>query len=108
VVKLVSVVSALVAVGAGVYMLTLQTAAQGTTIFEAMAHGIGAYFIAKGLFIGGSLWRQDEGTNRSGCSSISPLSNMSGRARALHARTIPGCRPHRTVSGPAPGCTTCT
>ena len=64
--KLASIVSALVAIGAGLYMLTLTTAAAGTTIFEAMAHGIGAYFIGKGIFMGGSLWRQDEATGRLG------------------------------------------
>jgi hypothetical protein len=58
--KLAAVVSALVAIGAGIYMLTLQTQAQGTTIFEAIAHGIGAYFVAKGLFMGFSLLKQDD------------------------------------------------
>jgi hypothetical protein len=64
--KLASIVSALVAIGAGLYMLTLQTTGEGTTIFEAMAHGIGAYFIGKGIFMGATLWRQDDGTNRLG------------------------------------------
>jgi hypothetical protein len=64
--KLVSIVSMLIAIGAGLYMLTLESAAEGTTIFEAMAHGIGAYFVGKGLFMGASLWQQESGTNRLG------------------------------------------
>jgi hypothetical protein len=65
-VKLAAIVSALVALGAGLYLVTLQSQAPGTTIFEAMAHGIGAYFIAKALFIGSSLWQQDDATSRLG------------------------------------------
>lgn len=64
--KLASIVSALVAIGAGLYMITLQTQAQGTTILEAIAHGIGAYFIGKGIFMGASLWKQNDGTDRLG------------------------------------------
>lgn len=48
----VGILGAVVCIGAGAYLLTIQSAAEGTTIFEAIAHGMGAYFIGKGLFVG--------------------------------------------------------
>jgi hypothetical protein len=36
----------------------------GTSWFEILAHGIGIYFIGKGVFIGASLWTQAETNER--------------------------------------------
>lgn len=40
-----------VCAAAGVYMLTIESASADPTVFEAMAHGIGVYFIGKGVFV---------------------------------------------------------
>jgi hypothetical protein len=49
----VSSIAGLVAVGAGIYLLSRQSAS-GDTWLEVLAHGIGVYFIAQGLFMIGS------------------------------------------------------
>jgi hypothetical protein len=49
----VSSIAGLVAVGAGIYLLTRQSAS-GDTWLEVLAHGAGVYFIARGLFMIGS------------------------------------------------------
>ncbi|HEU0192902.1 MAG TPA: hypothetical protein VFQ71_01810 [Gaiellales bacterium] len=49
--------AALVAIGAGLYLLTSESAAQQTTVFDALMHGIGAYCIARGLWMISSLTR---------------------------------------------------
>ena len=62
--KLASVVAALLAIGAGIYMLSYST--QANSIFNVITHGIGIYFLGKGLYMGVSLWRQGEATDRLG------------------------------------------
>jgi hypothetical protein len=49
----VSSFAGLVAVGAGIYLLSRQNAS-GDTWLEVLAHGVGVYFIARGLFMIGS------------------------------------------------------
>jgi hypothetical protein len=49
----VSSIAGLVAVGAGIYLLSRQSAS-GDTWLEVVAHGVGIYFIARGLFMIGS------------------------------------------------------
>ena len=50
---LVSLVAGLTAVGAGAYLLALQSES-GPTWLEVIAHGSGAFFIACGLYMFGS------------------------------------------------------
>jgi hypothetical protein len=57
--RLLDVLATLAAIGAGLYLLSIQSVA-GNTVFEAMAHGIGVYFIAKGFFIARSTHLQAE------------------------------------------------
>ena len=47
----VGAVAALVSVGAGIYLLTSESASAQTTVFDALMHGIGAYLIARGLWM---------------------------------------------------------
>ena len=53
------VLAALICVGAGVYMLLTKTEAQNS-VFDVFLHGIGAYFIGKGIFIGVITQNQSE------------------------------------------------
>lgn len=62
--KLAGVIVSLLAIGAGIYMLSYSTATN--SIFNVLTHGIGVYFIGKGLFMGMSLWKQDEAADRLG------------------------------------------
>lgn len=50
-------IAALIAVGAGVYLLLTDTVASDSYI-AVIGHGMGAYFVAKGIFIGRSLHLQ--------------------------------------------------
>ena len=43
--------AALVSIGAGLYLLTSGSASEETTVFDALIYGIGAYFIARGLWM---------------------------------------------------------
>jgi hypothetical protein len=54
--RLAGIASAAFCVGAGVYMLSIHAAAPNS-ILESIAHGIGLYFIGKGIFIGAMLWK---------------------------------------------------
>ena len=47
--------ASLTSVGAGVHLLTIR-AANESSILESMAHGIGAYFIAKAFVLGPGLY----------------------------------------------------
>lgn len=51
--RLIDAVAALVAIGAGIYLLSQVStdASVGRSWFEVIAHGMGAYFIAKGIFM---------------------------------------------------------
>lgn len=54
--KLAAVLASLGCFGAGLYLLSIESASADPTVFEAMAQGIGIYFIAKGFFVGPALW----------------------------------------------------
>ena len=49
----------MIAIGAGVYLLTTQSA-ESNSIFNPFLHGIGAYFVAKGLYMARSNYLADE------------------------------------------------
>lgn len=49
------VIAALVSIGAGLYLLGSESASQEATVFDALMHGIGAYCIARGLWMIASL-----------------------------------------------------
>ena len=49
--QLFGAVAALVSIGAGIYLLMSQSAAVEQTVFDSMMHGIGAYFVARGLWM---------------------------------------------------------
>jgi len=50
-----AVLAGVVCIGAGVYLLLLQPAVKESLI-GAIAHGLGAYFVGKGIFAGATLW----------------------------------------------------
>lgn len=47
----VGLLSVLVMIGAGIYLLMSESASAQFTVFDALMHGIGAYFIARGLWV---------------------------------------------------------
>lgn len=51
--RLLDIVSALVCVGAGLYLLQFNSGggATGTSWFQVIGHGMGIYFIGKGIFV---------------------------------------------------------
>jgi len=49
-------VASLGCIAAGAYLLQTQAVGESSW-FEAIAHGMGIYFIAKGLFVGPALWQ---------------------------------------------------
>jgi len=57
--RLAAIASALISIGAGLYLLGTQTVG-ANSILEVLAHGIGAYFVARGIFMGSSLTAQAE------------------------------------------------
>jgi len=57
--KAVAVLSSIVAFIAGGYLLSTQAVADNSFL-EVIAHGMGIYFLAKGLWLGPSLWTQHE------------------------------------------------
>ncbi len=54
-----SVGAGLVSIGAGVYLLQAHSVGQESNWFEVIGHGMGAYFIAKGLYMWRSLYFQE-------------------------------------------------
>jgi hypothetical protein len=62
------IVAALICIGAGLYLLSAESppvaGIGGTSWFEVLAHGIGIYFIGKGIYIGTSSWTQAEANER--------------------------------------------
>jgi hypothetical protein len=62
--KAAGIVSALVSVGAGLYLLSANSPSVagvgGSSWFEVLAHGIGIYFIARGIYMAPALWMQEE------------------------------------------------
>lgn len=59
------ILSSLFCILGGLYLCTIQSAAENTTVFEAMAHGIGVYCIGKGLYVGPSLIAQGKAARAS-------------------------------------------
>lgn len=57
--KVLALGSAIIGIAAGLYLLDTQAAADDSLI-ESFMHGVGIYFIGKGLFIGASLYLQDD------------------------------------------------
>jgi hypothetical protein len=47
----IGIIAALVSIGAGVYLLTSQSAAAESTVFDVLMHGIGAYCVARGVWM---------------------------------------------------------
>ena len=45
-------------IGAGIYLLGSESASEDATVFDTLMHGIGAYFIARGLWMISSLTRR--------------------------------------------------
>jgi hypothetical protein len=61
------VIPALGAIAAGIYLLQYQSGGDsvtGTSWFEIIGHGMGIYFIAKGLFIGRTTYLQVDARNK--------------------------------------------
>jgi D-alanyl-lipoteichoic acid acyltransferase DltB (MBOAT superfamily) len=58
----IGMLSALISIGAGIYLLTTQAVAEDS-IIESIMHGMGAYFIAKGLYMGASVALQEDVRN---------------------------------------------
>jgi len=77
--RLLELVAALVSVGAGVYLLSKGTApievggASGESWFQVLAHGIGIYFIARGIWMFSQL-----GMQRSANEALERLVDLSG------------------------------
>lgn len=44
-------IAGIVSIGAGIYLLLGESAAAETTVFDMLMHGIGAYFVARGLWM---------------------------------------------------------
>jgi hypothetical protein len=62
---LIDLLAALCAIGAGVYLLShgspdVELGGGGSSWFEIIAHGMGAYFIGKGVYIGRSSWQRQK------------------------------------------------
>jgi hypothetical protein len=49
--RVVDVLATLLCIGAGVYLLQYNSSGDQTSWFEIIGHGMGIYFIGKGLFI---------------------------------------------------------
>jgi hypothetical protein len=65
--NLIDILAMLGSIGAGVYLLQYQSAgnsATGTSWFEIIGHGMGIYFIAKGLFIARTTYLQADARNK--------------------------------------------
>jgi hypothetical protein len=54
------VLASLISVGAGLYLLGSESASAETTVFDALMHGIGAYCIARGVWMLSQIeWRSN-------------------------------------------------
>jgi hypothetical protein len=45
------VIASLISIGAGIYLIGSESASAETTVFDALMHGIGAYFVARGCWM---------------------------------------------------------
>ena len=48
--RFIDIAASVICIGAGLYLLSTESAADNS-IFNPLLHGIGAYFVAKGLFV---------------------------------------------------------
>jgi hypothetical protein len=48
---LLGLLASLISIGAGLYMLTSSSAAADSTVFDVLMHGIGAYCVARGVWM---------------------------------------------------------
>jgi hypothetical protein len=58
--RVTAIASAAICIIAGIYLLQTQAAGDEGNWLETIAHGMGIYFIGKGLFVGASLWAQGD------------------------------------------------
>jgi hypothetical protein len=49
--KILGVLASLVSIGAGLYLLSFESAAEQTNVFDMLTHGIGAYCVARGIWM---------------------------------------------------------
>jgi membrane-associated PAP2 superfamily phosphatase len=49
-------------IGAGIYMALSQSASEQATVFDVFFHGIGFYFIARGVWVLSTLIHRNEST----------------------------------------------
>ena len=49
--RIVGIVAPVVCILAGLYLLTSESASAQATVFDSLMHGIGAYMIARGLWM---------------------------------------------------------
>lgn len=82
--QLTDVTAALFAIGAGLYLLQYNAVSTGggTSWFQIIGHGMGAYFIGKGLFMGRAAYISAR--------SLDHLSYLAEWARYDHAAEIEG------------------
>jgi|tagenome__1003787_1003787.scaffolds.fasta_scaffold20866195_1 hypothetical protein len=82
--RVVGYLSALVCIGAGVYLLQYNADSSGlgggTSWFQIIGHGIGAYFIGKGLFVARSTHLEADQADR-----LKQLVEFAGHDRAARA-----------------------
>lgn len=88
--RLLDIVSALLCVGAGLYLLQYNSGggATGTSWFQIIGHGMGIYFIGKGIFV-----------LRSGLLANAQLDRMDQLVELGYRRDSAD---HRSASEPAP------
>ena len=48
---MIGALAALISIGAGLYLLISGSASEELTVFDSLFHGIGAYLIARGLWM---------------------------------------------------------
>jgi hypothetical protein len=80
--KLAGIAAAVVSIGAGIYLLTTESASADPTVFDALMHGIGAYFIARGLWMITKMARSFEAPAPARVAAASPPPPASPSAQA--------------------------
>jgi hypothetical protein len=53
--EVLGIIAALISVGAGLYLLTSGSASEELTVFDSLFRGVGAYLVARGLWMAVSL-----------------------------------------------------
>ena len=82
--QLVAVLSGALCVGAGIYLAMAKHASGEGNIMFTICNGMGYYFIAKGFFIGFSLWNMAKMRENQGKKGVT-ATRYSGPADYLHA-----------------------